>query len=535
MSHSVSEVGDVVSEGDDLVLDGPLFPYQKLYHDAADKARIDKMTELDREEALAQRAGELERHEQDNELRRLMASRKQSDKKRKADDADLEESQRKSSRQRTKLGGGRAGEASTAIAAYKQQRAEKELRDQQRRSGGPARRAPSEDNFSDDDADGESEDYEERRYKRRSPTPIKDDPVAELSDVQRARIGRDNFAQVCETPGFEATATGCFARVCLGPGRVPGMNEYRLCSIARFQPGRPYAMTDSSKRTFLTDRYIVAAHGKAEKPWTFLECSMSRFTDEEWRRYKLTMVNEDCQIPTRGQIAKKLDLLDKVINHKWSSEDIDKKMSNRRALTNKVNRADERDDIQDALTEARRNNDDLAIEELEEKLANIVPMKLALNTTFGGQAKKQEVKTEVIKKVDLNSRNAQMASDNIRKAQLAEMHKRKAKKHLAPGVDELFEGGSDISRAGTPVNGHSTPKLGASISRSGTPNPMAMANGTPRAGTPTAGLIKPIPRSGTPLASVKKPGEEKKKGIPVIRKAAADDDILASMDLGIDI
>ncbi len=101
------------------------------------------------------------------------------------------------------------------------------------------------------------------------------------------------------------------------------------------------------------------------------------------------------------------------------------------------------------------------------------------------------------------------------------MRARKSKKHLAPGVDELFEGGSDISRAGTPVNGTGTPKVAASISRAETPNPVTIANGTPRSSTPTINVLKPA--------------AEKKKGLPVIRKAALDDEILANMDLGIDI
>ena len=114
------------------------------------------------------------------------------------------------------------------------------------------------------------------------------------------------------------------------------------------------------------------------------------------------------------------------------------------------------------------------------------------------------------------------------------MHARKARKHLHPGVDDLFEGGSDISRAGTPVNGMGTPKLGASLSRAGTPVPTSQANGAVKLGTP-ANLT---PRSGTPVPlSMKTGGDRKKGGLPVIRKAALDDEILADMDmdLGIDI
>ncbi|RMZ84477.1 hypothetical protein DV738_g720, partial [Chaetothyriales sp. CBS 135597] len=492
MSQSASEADFPDSEADDLEEEKPLYPYEKYYYDAADKARVDAMNQLDREQTLAQRIEQVDRHDQDNQLRRMMLNRqkelaKQDKKKRKADVADLDESQRKSSRQRTKLGGGRAGEQSSAIAAYKQQRAEKNLRDER----------------------------------------PKDDPPAELADVQRARIGRDNFAQVWEKPDFEQTAIGCFTRVCLGPGRTPGVNEYRLCQISGFQLGRPYAMTDLAGRPFLVDQYVVCTHGKAQKAWSFLECSMSRFTEEEWRRYRLTIANEDCRMPTKGQIAAKLEALGKLIHHKWTDSELNAREHRRKALYDKVNRTDEKEQVREELAEARRAGDEQLIEELEEKLANIVPMKLALNTTLAIKDKKKEEDDEAARLAELNRRNLVRDTENIRKAQLAELHKRKAKKHLAP--DDLFDGGSDISRTGTPVNGSNTLKNTPVISRAGTPTPLTLANGSSQRSAFSVGGSQ----SSTQLSSSQ--SEKKKKGIPVIRKSAMDDEILAAVDLGIDI
>ena len=63
------------------------------------------------------------------------------------------------------------------------------------------RPASPEDDYSDLDAEAESDkDYDNRRYKRHSPSPAKDEPIAELNDVQHIRIGRENFAQVCFYP-----------------------------------------------------------------------------------------------------------------------------------------------------------------------------------------------------------------------------------------------------------------------------------------------------------------------------------------------
>ncbi|RMZ90706.1 hypothetical protein DV736_g2070, partial [Chaetothyriales sp. CBS 134916] len=151
------------------------------------------------------------------------------------------------------------------------------------------------------------------------------------------------------------------------------------------------------------------------------------------------------------------------------------------ALYDKVNRTDEKEQVRDGLAEARRAGDEQLIDELEEK-----------------KDKKED--DEAARLAELNRRKLLRDTENIRKAQLAELHKRKAKKHLGPGVRNLFDGGSDISRTGTPVNGSNTLKNTPNLSRAATPTPLTLANGTPRTATPVAGLSKPILTTSTPLS-----------------------------------
>ena len=504
----------------------PMFPYERLYHSAEDKADIETKPEIEREAILADRNEKLERYEQNLALRRLMQSRAKdhkdpAKKKRKASAADLDEGQRKSSRQRTKASG-----TSNALAAYKKQRENKALLEERRKSGKPEpRRDPSREDYSDADADGESDndyEYDDRKRRKETPPPPKDDPQAELSDLQRVRIGRENFAQVCYNPGFEEIITNCYARVCLGPGRIPGQNEYRLCSIKGFSEGRPYAIEGPNRKSVLVNKYILAAHGKATRTWSFLECSNSKFTDDEWRRYRLTMANEDCRMPTRGQINTKLDQINKLITHRFTDAQISNKLKQQSAVSDMVSRTTEKNEIKDQIRDAEDRGDDDAVRELEEKLMNIVPMKLAFGTSMH-PANTQKQNNDIDRVAELNRRNQRQTTENIQKA--AMLKRRTYKKAPAepdklsvPSAkpkhldDDLFGSGSDISRAATPVNG---------VSRAGTP---AMSN---------LGTGANISRSGTPLSM--RTGTETKKGLPVIKKSKRDDEILQSMDLGIDI
>lgn len=530
MSHSESEAEFETTDAK------PMFPYEKLYYSAKDKAEIEAKPEIEREAILAERNEQVEKHEQNAQLRRMLSARAKEEakqaakKKRKASAADLDDSQRKSSRQRTKVGGGKAGEANSAIAAYKKQREEKNLRAEERKKRATERRVDSHvDDFSDADAEAESDnDYDERDRrpaKKRSVSPHKDDPFAELADMQRVRVGRENFAQVCWTPGFEQTLTGCYARVCLGPGRTQGQNEYRLCSIKGFQEGKPYAIVGPNGKSFLVNKYIIAAHGKATKPWSFLECSNSRFTDEEWRRYRLTMANEDCRMPTRGQVNAKLDQINKLINHKFTDAEISIKLRQQKELEDMVNRTAEKKELKDQIYEAEERGDDEAVKELEERLLNIVPMKLAMGTSLHpGPAPKAA--PEADRMAELNKQNQRRIQDNMQRQAMLKRRMIKKKQvesdKLAPPKsldDDLFGSASDISRAGTPVNGGIRSELG---SRAGTPLATTALDGngaTPRSSTPT----------------VMKTGGEVKKGLPVIKKSKRDDEVLQGLDLGIDI
>lgn len=223
--------------------EGPIFPYEKLFMSAKEKTEIMAMPDLQREQLLSERAQQVDRHNQNIALRRLLASREREEaraadkRKRKAGAADLEESKRKSSRQKTTLGGRKVGEVSGAMEAYKRQREEKGKRDDLRRrdinSKKKDRTSGSPDGaISDHEANGESDNVEwDDGKRRRSLSAPKDDPPADIRDIQRARVGRNNFAQVCFYPRFEQAITNCYARVVIGVNKETGQNEYRVCLI----------------------------------------------------------------------------------------------------------------------------------------------------------------------------------------------------------------------------------------------------------------------------------------------------------------
>lgn len=273
------------TDGDDK------YPVDGLFMSEVEKAEIMAMREVEREQILEERTTEIERQRQNRLLRQMVENeeRKTVKKKRSADTAELDDSQRKPARQRA------TGKAETAMDSLRRARAEKAKRKEDNTRGrdySPGRQgsngAESEDDFG----------------RARSRTPEKEEekeaPPPDLKDFERIRLGRNEFAQVCFTPGFESAITGCYIRIALGPHPETGVEQYRMAVIkgmiwhgiclvwcglcvtdeilTGFSNSRPYALT-GPQGAFVTDQYVKASHGKAVKEFPFIAASSGKFTD----------------------------------------------------------------------------------------------------------------------------------------------------------------------------------------------------------------------------------------------------------------
>ncbi|KAL9122067.1 MAG: hypothetical protein Q9187_001381 [Circinaria calcarea] len=552
--------------------DGPIYPIENKFFSEKDKAEIMALSEVDRESILAERAQEVERKQQDQILRRLLEgiqakdgekSKSSDQKKRKAGAADLEEVQRKSSRQKTTLGGRKVGETSDAMEAYKRQREQKGVLNEQRKREVEERkrRGSIEDKYSEADADGESEvewDNGKPRAGHRSESGPRDEQPADLADYNHVRVGRDNFAMVCFHPGFEEKIKNCFTRVSIGIDRSTGENVYRVAQIKAFTLGKPYALENPNGKIVTTDQYVLVTVGKAEKEWPFIACSNSKITEAEFERYKRTLIAESLPLPTKAFLNSKINDINSLINHRFTNEEIEAKI--KRSGVYKARLASiERARLNALRRDAEAGYDAEAVAKIDEQLVALEGPKLAFGTGILKAPKKTnspDGKTQQERLAEINRANRKANTHDVRKALQKERKaeilareaiargeavanpfarvKTRAKTHhdskemLAPrklykNPDDLFEGSSrDVSRAGTP----------ASTAAAGTNTPKKTPLGTlMKSGVIIPDLSSiPVERSGS--AEI---GKTEKMVFPIIRTRALDDDLMAAIDMGIDI
>ncbi|KAJ5816599.1 Plus-3 [Penicillium robsamsonii] len=522
MSESESEADN---SGDDDE-DRPIFPYDKLYYSAQDKKDIMAMPEIQREETLSERAQQVDRHNQDLALRRLLASRSREEAraakkaKRKAGSAGLDDNQRKSSRQKTTLGGRKVGETSGAIEAYKRQREQKGKRDElRRRDPGKSRRRSRSmgSDISHEDADAESDLELDDRVGRSVSLP-KDDPPAELREIRRAQVGRNNFAKVCFYPGFENAMIGCYARLSIGPHPDSGQNEYRLGLITGISQGKPYALEGENGRSFVTDQYVKLAHGKSVRDFPFVTFSNSPITEAEYRRYVQTLTVEDCKLATKSKVESKVADINRLLNHTFTREELNEKLRRQGAFDQKKNVLN-RLELERNLEFAKVNGNMEEVEKIEAELQKMVNPTLSWGTSLV----KKEVDrgpSEAERVHQINLRNQRLNIENGRRAQLEE---RKAAKKAAEAVARGEAAPNPFMRVRTVAKTHhdvsGAPKSAATADNSKDTPDTAKSNGSPaQKGTPASRITPKKPKNGF-----------------MISYRNTDDENIAALDMDIDI
>lgn len=435
-----------------------LYPLEGKYRDLKDKAYIQSLSQLEREEILGMRAEEMSKAQFYAQVGQRAA---QQNKKRKADSEEPEDSGlRRTVKPRV----------NEKLEAYKQAREQRgqqrdrqnDRRDNRRRSSSGSRRGDS-----DVDAEGESEvDYDERPK-----AAAREELPAGLTHFDAVRVGRGFFSVVCFYPKFEEALTGAFGRIGVGQDSQR-RTLYKMAQIKGFTNGKPYVFEGKNGKRVATDQYVICQHGNVKKEYQFQFLSNQHFTESDLEGFKQSMAEANMKIPTQSSLKKKYDDLKALETRLWTDEDINAKVAKMAKFSHMLERPKSDNPAPKIPTQSEAAAARLAEINRQNKRAETERIRKA-------QLEERQQKIQARKRAEIEARKKKAAEEEEKKLQ--------EEAALAKGnleVDALFDGG-DSSRVTTP-----------------------------------------------------KPQEKKKterKGLPTFRKPKMDDDILASMDIGIDI
>jgi RNA polymerase-associated protein RTF1 len=137
-------------------------------------------------------------------------------------------------------------------------------------------------------------------------------------------------------------------------------------------------------RSFICDIMARCAHGKAEKAWPLITCSNDRITSFEYDRYARVCNEEGISLPTKKRLEDKYADMKGLINRQWTDEEIREKLARSGAIHAKEAPA-LRARLKRRIEEAKALGDMKLVEELEGEMKQYqVPTKLAFGTSLGG-------------------------------------------------------------------------------------------------------------------------------------------------------
>lgn len=492
--------------------DGSRYPVEGKFLSVKDRAEILAMPEARREQILSERMEELERDSFNRQLRQRHETQQSEiaksaeKKKRKLTTADLDEPQRKVTKQKTKQ--------NERLEDYKKQR---EQRNEQRQKDGDRRandkRPNSRDSASSYSREGDSDVEWDEGRQRQSAKP--EDAEAPLRHIERSRLGRTRFAAVCYVPGFDEAIKGCFTRVNIGPDPQTRENTYRMVRINAFKSGRPYAVEGVNGNIFYTDQYAVCGSGKSEKDYPFIYTSDAKITDREYDQYCQAAQADDIRLPTIAQVDVKLAAINSLLNHRWADQEISQKLKRQQDAHKHLVEID-RESFQERRARAVAKGDDREVEHVDRKLLALKNM--TMHPRNGTPIQDKNVRPSAEKPLTqqdrialINAQNRKANTEEIRRALLQEK-KTEQKRQAAIARGEASA--NPFARVKTLVKTHhdangSDKKLDD-----------LFESGRSRSATP---LPKALPKVPTANGSARK---LKKKN---------DDDIIGDLDIDIDI
>ncbi|KAL7273078.1 RNA polymerase-associated protein rtf1 [Rhizina undulata] len=479
------------SEEEDNVQD--LYPLEGKYKDHADMDYLLAMDEIDREAILAERATQIDRANQDRHLRNILKARNAANKSNNlsasASAAARRSTRTKSAPKKNEESSKRGQldelkrareERSRNVGSGKQSTGDEE--------GGSRRRSTAGD---DDDKAGFVDDL----YRKEDLREI------ELSDINRARIGRTGLGKLCDYPTFEDVVTDCFVRVSLYD-REKEVTVYRIAQIKGFTTGKMYSMLDGRRRT---DQHLQVCQGKAEKTFPMDMMSDGPITEQELARFKKQLECDKVPLPSLSFVQKKAQELRNLDSRSLTTEEVDAIIVKRnKGKVDAVNLVLRRGQLRNARETAMANGDTAEVDRIDKELQLLEDQK---RKPVG------RPENQLDRLAKINAENRKRNTAEIRKAEIEEKRAARLAAEQAGGVmnpfmrvktKAKFRHESFESKRKN-VEDVSTPADSQDSSKSATPKPVG-ANGV--------GVMVPGVKRG------------RKGGI---------DDIIASIDLKIEI
>uniref|UniRef100_A0A452U729 RNA polymerase-associated protein RTF1 homolog n=1 Tax=Ursus maritimus TaxID=29073 RepID=A0A452U729_URSMA len=310
---------------------------EDLMGDEEDRARLEQMTEKEREQELFNRIEKREVLKKRFEIRKKLKTAKKKEKKEKKKKQEEEQEKKKLTQiqesQVTSHNKERRSKRDEKLdkksQAMEELKAEREKR-KNRTAELLAKKQPlkTSEVYSDDEEEEEDDKSSEKsdRSSRTSSSdeeeekeeiPPKSQPVSLPEELNRVRLSRHKLERWCHMPFFAKTVTGCFVRI--GIGNHNSKPVYRVAEITGVvETAKVYQLGGTR-----TNKGLQLRHGNDQRVFRLEFVSNQEFTESEFMKWKEAMFSAGMQLPTLDEINKKELSIKEALNYKFNDQDIE--------------------------------------------------------------------------------------------------------------------------------------------------------------------------------------------------------------------
>lgn len=387
-----------------------------LYKDENDREELSKLTELEREMILSDRAAKKD----DRKLHKQMRSRLITEKKSQTSKDTLSQSPSHGLRSSTRYADRVAAKAD-ALKELKARRMKRDPEGKQRltgeqrlmtasSSGSSSESENGSDSPSEDDegpmGDGRMGYSDDERDKTVSDTPTYD-------DIKNITIRRSKLSKWFMEPFFEELIVGCFVRV--GIGMKDGQSIYRLCMVQNVDASDPNKKYHLENKTTHKHLNCVWGNDRSAARWQIARVSDSPPTLEECNEWRREVSRSGGWMPRKNDIVEKQEAIDKINSFVYSAETVKQMLQEKKSASARpMNIAAEKEKLRRELEIAEYREDETELKRVKTRLQELEAAR-----------QNQELDKKALRLAEMNKKNR---AENFRVSS-----SRSADRNLNPG------------------------------------------------------------------------------------------------------
>uniref|UniRef100_A0A0C9QPF4 TSA: Wollemia nobilis Ref_Wollemi_Transcript_14873_2386 transcribed RNA sequence n=1 Tax=Wollemia nobilis TaxID=56998 RepID=A0A0C9QPF4_9CONI len=193
--------------------------------------------------------------------------------------------------------------------------------------------------------------------------------IPTFEDIKSITIRRSKLAKWFMEPFFEKIIVGCFVRVGIGMTKQ-GQRVYRLCMVKNVDATEPEKAYKFENR--ITHKYLNVVWGDNSARWQMERVSDQPPLEKEFVEWEREVERNDGRMITRSEIEEKRNALQEINNFVYSAETVkqmlqEKKMASSRPL----NVALEKDRLRKEMELAESRHDYSEVERIKSKLKDL--------------------------------------------------------------------------------------------------------------------------------------------------------------------